>query len=217
MGGISPTSTVEIAARIGADTLVSGAVNWIALAAIVLLVIALVVWRLLRSRNRFLVDKVQFNAPFGLGNVTIRPTIDVRQLAHEAWTELVTRKAALPFDPKHDTIVDIYSSWYAMFGEVRSLVRNVPASSLSNGSDAEELVRLLVGILNEGVRPHLTCWQARFRRWYDCQAKDRPRDAPQAIQRDYPEYAQLEADLIQVSAGLADFADDLHRIAVRGG
>jgi hypothetical protein len=49
-----------------------------------------------------------------IGKIKIRPNHEVIQIAHKAWTELVTRKAALPFDQEHDLIIEVYNSWYTL-------------------------------------------------------------------------------------------------------
>src|SRR6266571_4217889 len=103
----------------------------------------------------------------GIGTVKIRPSYEDIQVAHKAWVELVTRKAALPFQEDHDAISEVYKSWYALFQEMRSLTKTIPAEKVRGSKDTQELVRLLVDALNKGLRPHLTQWQARFRHWYD--------------------------------------------------
>lgn len=101
----------------------------------------------------------------GIGKVKIRPSYEDIQVAHKAWVELVTRKAALPFEEDHDVIAEVYNSWYALFQEIRSLTKTIPAEKARASKDAQELARLLVDALNKGLRPHLTQWQARFRHW----------------------------------------------------
>ena len=49
---------------------------------------------------------------FGLPRFTVRANHENVRIAYEAWIELVTRKAGLPFDEEHDTIVEIYNSWH---------------------------------------------------------------------------------------------------------
>src|SRR5436309_1625407 len=50
----------------------------------------------------------------GIGKVELRPNIEDIQIAHRIWVELITRKAALPIDPEHDVIFEIYDSWHAL-------------------------------------------------------------------------------------------------------
>jgi hypothetical protein len=152
----------------------------------------------------------------GCATVTMCPTDDVAGLAHQAWVEITTRKAAIPFDQDNDVIVEIYNSWYQLFGALRELAKNVPTRrGMRKDSDEAQLVEVLTGALNEGLRPHLTRWQARFRRWYDEeQRKDETASlSPQAIQRRYPEYDDLVASLREVNAGLANFAEALRKLA----
>lgn len=152
----------------------------------------------------------------GCATVTMCPTDDVAGLAHQAWVEITTRKAALPFDEEHDVVIEVYNSWYELFRALRELAKNVPTrKGLRKDSDAAQLVEVLTGALNEGLRPHLTQWQARFRRWYDEEQKKQESAglSPQEIQRRYPLYDEMIADLKAVNAGLMQFAESLRAIA----
>jgi hypothetical protein len=168
-----------------------------------------------RRSGRWQVTSANF-AFAGCATVTICPTDDVALLAHQAWVEITTRKAAIPFDEVHDVIAEIYDSWYELFGALRELSKNVPTRhGLREGGDASQLVEILTGALNEGLRPHLTQWQTRFRRWYEDELK-KPETAglaPQDIQQRYPQYDALVADLRGVNAGLAEFAESLRKLA----
>ncbi len=149
----------------------------------------------------------------GIGKVKIRPSYEDIQVAHQAWVELVTRKAALPFDKDHDVISEVYDSWYALFQEMRSLTKTIPAEKVRRSKDTQELVRLLVNALNDGLRPHLTQWQARFRHWYEGALKENVGKSPQEIQREYPQYQELVENLIKVNKQLVEYADVIRQIA----
>ena len=149
----------------------------------------------------------------GIGTVKIRPSYEDIQVAHKAWVELVTRKAALPFDRDNDVISDVYNSWYALFQEMRNLTKTIPAEKVRESKDTHELVRLLVDALNKGLRPHLTRWQARFRHWYDEALKNSNGRSPQEVQCDFPQYQELVDDLIKVNNQLVEYADVIRRIA----
>jgi len=142
----------------------------------------------------------------GIGTVKIRPSYEDIQVAHKAWVELVTRKAALPFEEDHDVIYEVYSSWYALFQEMRNLVKTIPAEKVRDSKDTQELVRLLVDALNKGLRPHLTQWQAKFRHWYEDALKRSSGKSPQEVQREYPNYRELVDDLIRVNKQLVEYA-----------
>jgi hypothetical protein len=152
----------------------------------------------------------------GCANVTICPTDDIAGLAHQAWVEITTRKAALPFDEDNDVIVEVYNSWYELFRALRELAKNVPTRrGLHESSDEAQLVEALIGALNMGLRPHLTRWQARFRRWYDAEQKNEENAGlpPQEIQRRFPQYAELVSDIVIVNEGLVGFAESLRKLA----
>lgn len=149
----------------------------------------------------------------GIGTVKIRPSYEDIQVAHKAWVELVTRKAALPFDEDHDVITEVYNSWYALFQEMRTLTKTIPAEKVRGSRDTQELVRLLVDALNKGLRPHLTQWQARFRHWYEEAINQNVGKSPQEVQRDYPQYRELVDDLIKVNKQLVEYASVIKQIA----
>jgi hypothetical protein len=129
---------------------------------------------------------------------------------------LTTRKAAIPFDREHDVIAEVYDSWYQLFKSLRELEKNVPVrKGMRADSDEAKLVTALSGALNVGLRPHLTMWQARFRRWYEV-AVSRAENAylsPQEIQKQFSEYETLVSDLEKVNKGLMTFAESLRVIA----
>lgn len=149
----------------------------------------------------------------GIGKVKLRPSYEDIQVAHKAWVELVTRKAAIPFDEDHDVITEVYNSWYALFQEMRDLTKSIPAEKVRESKDTRELVHLLVDALNKGLRPHLTQWQAKFRHWYDEAIKKSPDKSPQEVQRGYPHYRELVDDLIKVNKQLVEYADVIRQVA----
>jgi hypothetical protein len=149
----------------------------------------------------------------GIGKIRVRPDGEVVALAHQAWAELITRKAGLMFDDDNDVIVEVYDSWYELFREFRRLAKEVPPQAVRRSTDAEHLVHLLVRALNDGLRPHLTRYQARFRRWYDVETKEHVEMDPQDIQKLYPGYEALVNDLKKVNSQMIQFAEALGRIA----
>jgi hypothetical protein len=149
----------------------------------------------------------------GIGSIKIKPSYDDIQIAHRAWAELVTRKAALPFDEENDVIVEVYDSWYQLFGRMRDLIKDIPAQKLRSSADTRELVRVMVDALNKGLRPHLTRWQARFRGWYETQLAVDRGVPPQTLQRQFPEYGALVKDLMQINQQILEYAELLRRIS----
>ena len=151
----------------------------------------------------------------GIGHVKIRPNRDDIQIAHKAWVELATRKAGLPFDAQNDVIVEVYDSWYELFREMRCLAREVPANKIKDSEDTRNTVDLIVNSLNLGLRPHLSRWQARFRRWYQQALEKNLGKDPQDVQRLYPQYDELVADLEQVNKDLIEYMGLLRRLVLQ--
>lgn len=189
-------------------------VGWLFFAiALVIVVLAVVIRRRLYGKKW---ETVEVNiALANIGKVCIRPNHEVARIAHQAWAEIVTRSAGLHFNEKDDVIVEVYNSWHQLFGELRDLAKSAPAEKLRESPDARKLISILVRTLNEGLRPHLTHWQARFRRWYgeQLQAPENASRTPQEIQQDYPEYEHLVEGLKTVNAQMMQFANELQKIA----
>lgn len=146
------------------------------------------------------------------------PDTETRRVAHQAWVEIKSRKVGLPFEEGFDVVIEVYNSWYELFGVLRELARSIPADRLQDCEDTRNLVALLMRSLNEGLRPHLTKWQAKFRRWYESALinEDNKCKSPQEIQRLYPDYKELVAELRAVNDEFVRFADSLQEIVKDG-
>ncbi|MGL1861444.1 MAG: hypothetical protein OCC46_02845 [Pseudodesulfovibrio sp.] len=129
------------------------------------------------------------------------------EIAHRVYVELITRKAAIPFDEDNDIIAEVYNSWYILFGIIREEIKGINGHTLLVDKKSLPLIELTIAILNEALRPHLTKYQGRFRKWWD--EENRGAESPQRSQRLYPEYSDLVADLKAVNAVLVSYADQL--------
>jgi hypothetical protein len=157
------------------------------------------------------VDQAEIGA--GAGKITLKPNITDRQVAYAIWVELSTRKIGLPIDLEHDVIAEVYDSWFQFFTITRELLKTIPVSKVQDAS-TQKIIKLAINVLNEGLRPHLTNWQARFRRWYEFEIAQQPRLAlsPQEVQVEFPKYAELSTDLLAVNARLIAFRAAMRRI-----
>ena len=133
---------------------------------------------------------------------------EVQEIAYNIWVELITRKIAVQLE-EDDVIVEIYDSWYSAFKAIREQLKTVPGKSLG---DAANLIDITERVLNEGLRPHLTKWQAKFKSWYENENSDKN---PQDLQKHYPEYEELMNDLKETNKNMMGFADKLHEIAFK--
>jgi hypothetical protein len=184
--------------------------------AILLVLFLLFVWQGIRYRNLFQKFEID-QAEIGIGANKLKLLINEtdQQIAYKIWIELSTRKIGLPIDLEHDVISEVYDSWHSFFTVTRELVKDVPVNKFRR-KETEEIVRTAIGILNEGLRPHLTKWQARFRRWYG-KAIDNSSFAdysPQEIQKIYPKYDELHADLLAVNQRLIAYRKLMYDLVV---
>jgi hypothetical protein len=161
-------------------------------------------------------DQAEFG--LGTGKVTFKPNMTDRQVAYSIWVELSTRKIGLPIDFDHDVVSEIYDSWHSFFSVTRELIKSIPVSKVRKDS-TQKIVTLSIEILNEGLRPHLTKWQARFRRWYDnelSKASGAEVVDPQEIQQRFPKWAELKSDMERVNQHLIKYRAKMHSL-VRSG
>jgi hypothetical protein len=159
-------------------------------------------------------EAVELNIQLGdIGNVTIRPNHEIMRVAHQGWVEIITRKAGLSFDEEHDVIIEVYDSWYKLFKEFRDLTKSIPAEKIRENDDARKAMDVFIRALNGGLRPHLTCYQAKFRRWYENASTKHPDKTPQEIQKMYPGYEELVNDLKRVNSQMLSFGEALRTIA----
>lgn len=185
---------------------------WVA-PVILLLIIAALLWFWFHGRIAFGTFELD-SAGIGIGDTTVsfKPNRTDRQIAYAIWVELSTRKIGLVIDPEHDVISEVYDSWYSFFGVTRDLIKEVPAHKLkSKGTRA--IVRASVQVLNEGLRPHLTQWQARFRRWLEATLKEDDFRDPQLVQQEFPKYDDLVKDMLEINAKLIEYRKAMYELA----
>jgi len=184
---------------------------------LILAAIFAVIFLLMQAyRKHKLVDWELDGAEMGLGDhkLSFKPNNTDRQIAYSIWVELSTRKIGLPIDAEDDVISEVYDSWYAFFSVTREMIKDIPVSKV-RGKSTSQIIDLSVEVLNEGLRPHLTKWQARFRHWYERQMDNKSDASPQEVQKDFPAYDELVADLLEVNKRLMIYRLKMNEL-VRG-
>lgn len=175
---------------------------------------AILIWQLWKANSSYQSYEID-QAEIGIGNqkFTLKPNETDKQIAYKIWIELSTRKIGLEIDLEHDVISEIYDSWHTYFTVTRELIKDIPVRKFRRPA-TEKIVGLSIEVLNEGLRPHLTKWQARFRRWYERQAlhEDFAHKTPQEIQQDFPKYAELSEELIQVNKKLISYRKKMRQL-----
>lgn len=191
--------------------IVSLRINWSAIIAFVILLFLLnkcVNWGL-NKLNRKNIQVKEWKLGIGQNTITLKYNKKDQEIAYKLWVELSTRKIGILFDPDNDVIEEVYNSWYEFFAIARELLKEIPASRIPYSYD---LIQLTENILNIGLRPHLTEWQAQYRKWYTEAAKGNKKP-PQEIQRDFDDYEALVNDLIKTNMQMIEYKDLMHDIA----
>lgn len=185
----------------------------VVIATLIIIVAALVIYLIIKLILKLIKDRVSIKTITINGiSVDLECNSYVKKLANEVWIELSTRKIALPFDEENDVIVEVYNSWYEVFKRFREILKELP---INNNKEVEKLSLLILKILNEELRGHLTKWQARFRKWYK-ENENIIGEDPQEIQKKYPQYKELVKDLKRVNNNMIIFTEELDKIRKEG-
>lgn len=185
--------------------------NWIVVVIMLILLwgIVFLIKKCMKYTNKksIMVDEV--NLGIGSSSVKLSYSKKDQEIAYKIWVELSTRKIGLYFDKENDVIKEVYDSWYEFFGIARELLKDIPPNQIAYSM---ELIELTEMVLNVGLRPHLTKWQAKYRKWYDEQLENNI-ETPQEIQKKYSEYAALVADMLEVNKRMIEYKKLMKRIA----
>jgi len=162
--------------------------------------------------KNYSIDEVKL----GIGGATIsfKPNYDDRKIAYALWVEISTRKLGLPIDLNEDVIVELYNSWYAFFGTARESIKDFPITKLNNDNE-KDLIEITTELLNDVLRPHLTKWQAKFRKWYAEELNKSPNAnlTPQEIQSNYEYFDELTEEMMNINNNLEYYQEVLYSIA----
>jgi len=91
--------------------------------------------------------------------------------------------------------------------------KEIPISKIKR-KHTQIITTLSIDVLNLGIRPHLTTWQAKFRRWYTIAEKKAPNESPQEIQKRYEYYDELADDMKLVNERLIVYRDKLRELVM---
>lgn len=184
--------------------------NWLALivATIVVIIASLIIKKLSRILTYHSIDVDEVSLGIGKSNIKLKYNKKDQEIAYKLWVELNTRKIGLPYEENYDVIVEVYNSWYDFFKIARELLKDVPPSRLPYST---KLITLTTDVLNEGLRPHLTKWQAKYRKWYD--ENNQKSKSPQEIQKEFPEYDALLSDLLITNKHMIEYKNLMYQIA----
>lgn len=183
--------------------------NWVA---IIILIIAILIILFMITNiappHSIMIDEVNL----GIGDTSVKLVYNKKdqEIAYKLWVELSTRKIGLPFDQENDVISEVYNSWYDFFKIARELLKEIPVSRLPYSNN---LIKLTERVLNTGLRPHLTMWQAKFRKWYGDNINNNKGKTPQQIQMMYPDYEELKKDLIETNVRMIEYKKLMEKIA----
>lgn len=187
--------------------------------ALILLLLLLLLFYKLFLRKKFGLTEYEIDeAEIGLGNnkIKVKPNFEDMQVAYQLYVELSTRKIGLPIDFEDDFLIEIYDSWFEFFKVTREHIKSIPAQKIRRSNTTKAILKIAIEILNEGIRPHLTKWQARFRKWYEIHSakEDFKNKNPQDLQREFPDFEKLVADMKIVNVKLMQYRKMMKKISI---
>lgn len=189
---------------------------WLFLLIAIVFLIAYYIIRYFRNNSSIEKNIQPIKLKYTLGGVEMEYEI-VRnyqniEIAHKIYIELITRKAAIELEESKDVIVEVYNSWYSLFQITRNELKSFSGQLLKDNNTSNQLVKLLTDILNKGLRPHLTEYQAKFRKWYSEKLEENKSLSPQQIQAQYEEIEPLMKSMKEVNRTLIEYSAQLKKI-----
>lgn len=186
-------------------------INWVAFIITLILLwgISFLMNKCMKYVNKRSITVEEVNLGIGDSSIKLSYNQKDQEIAYKIWVELSTRKIGLQFDRENDVIKEVYDSWYKFFEITRELLKDIPASRIPY---SEDLIELTEKVLNIGLRPHLTRWQAKYRKWYEESVKNNSA-TPQEIQKEYPEYNALIEDLLETNERMIEYKKLMKKIA----
>lgn len=189
--------------------------NWLILVGILLVagLIWFIRWRMHKNKVNTEINPVELEIEItGVKwKYEIKRNYENLEIAHRLYVELITRKAAMEFDSDNDVITEIYDSWYALFKITREEMKGISGETLEKSHHTSKLIAMATDILNKGLRPHLTKYQAKYRKWYQEQSEKHEGKSPQEIQTQYKELKELTISMKEVNILLINYAAELKR------
>ncbi len=178
------------------------------------------IWKWLKNKTKSLNEITIDEIELGIGSnskVKLKYDSRDRQIAYKLWVELSTRKIGLEFEKGYDVISEVYDSWYEFFKIARELLKEIPVEKIQDDKETS-LVEISIQILNKCIRPHLTKWQAKYRKWYENELeKNKDKQiSPQEIQKEYEYYDEMVEDILNVNKKIKEYSKILYSIAVKG-
>lgn len=170
------------------------------------LIIIAAIYLVYRNRKRTKFIGVSEVSAF---SITVKLNMKNIDIAYMMFVQLKTRKIGVLFDEEYDVLTEVYDSWYSAFQAIRELLMSVKPTP-----NNKELIDVGTKLLNDGMRPHLTRWQAKFRKWYEIESAKNENSnlTPQEIQKKYPEYTILVSDLKKSQNEILGFLEKLREI-----
>ncbi|SRR5258706_1551633 len=170
-------------------------------------------------KRLFNLDEYEIDeAEIGVGQskVKLKPNYEDMQIAYQLYIELSTRKIGLKIDFDNDFLIEVYDSWYEFFQVTREHIKSIPAQKIRKSKTTKAIVKIAIEVLNEGLRPHLTKWQARFRKWYDVHSakEDFRSKNPQDLQKEFPDYEKLIEEMKSVNKKLIQYRKAMKQLSM---
>jgi len=184
---------------------------WVLLVILIFLIAILVIkYHHFFSYRKIELKKIKLNLPGGAVEFQVESNHSNLEIANKILVELITRKAAIPIEEDKDVITEVYDSWHELFRTTRDEIKAINGEHLRH-PNSEALIEMVTDLLNKALRPHLTEYQARFRRWYELEIlkEENKNLSPQEIQKKFSDYDELIISMKNVNRLLIEYANEL--------
>lgn len=151
----------------------------------------------------------------GGNSLTVNVAKSDRLAAWRIYSQIKTRVAAIDFNEKYDSVLLVHESLYKVFDVIRTEISEIPIDRVKKNR-ADAMVDFYLGILNEGIRPHLTQWHIPLKQWVENEQKKHPDQSILELEQRYPRRKELLESLAAMNNRMKSYSNELLRIAKGG-
>ena len=139
----------------------SGRSLFLAEGALVGLVISAIAIAYNRGSGFLTLSEMTLNLP-QLGEMKFAINLEYRRVAWKLFVETLTRVSTQPLGIEDGSLREALASLYSLFGATRELLKNMPPSKQTSKITVEMLA---VKMLNQEIRPFLSKWHVRMKKF----------------------------------------------------
>jgi hypothetical protein len=154
-----------------------------------------------RGSGFLTLSEMTLNLP-QFGEMKFAINLEYRRVAWKLFVETLTRISTQPLGTEDGSLREALTSLYSLFGATRELLKNMPPSKAASKITVELLA---IRMLNQEIRPFLSKWHVRLKRFEAVQ--------PSAEESGWPQNEECRRELERLRTSLMGYTKAFGRLA----